>query len=605
MLELKSVSWQNFLSYGDYPTTIELDKLGQCLIIGEVIDEDQDYSNNPGQIRKSNGAGKSTIPSVIQWVLFGRTMHSRTPGNNVVNWFSGKDCWGKIVFKNGDSITRTRNTDGKNELLISKDGDETNLVSDTLSTATNQQQQLNRIFGLDWEVFCGSVFFNQYGKPWMEMADATRKKAIERVLHVDRLTFYAQAAKIKCDNLDKLVDKQRQTIEFAKSNITRLEQELERLKSASESFVTNKTKRTQDLQIQANTETQRRDAIELPDVAKLAERWAVVRKIEERISEMRRESHKVGGQIAEMSGHVQSLNDKIRLWEHKSGKICASCEQAIPGDHVSAKIGPIIEQRDAMQNAVAELKKQQTTLAGKIKQIEATLADRRPTTTIEDAKSIHTRWKQHDTEAARLKTSADKVLKEQNPHDTSILDVQKRIETAKTGIQDTEQELKRSELLNKHYHYVYKAYNDRTKIKSFIFRDHIPFINSRLKHYLEVFDLDVKIELTEALGITSNMWGYEFESGGERKRTDVAFMLAMFDFHEQMYGRQCNVLVLDEVDGRLDDDGIDALINIIKTDLAHRVETILVISHRNLMFDTFPREMRVIRKDRFSTLEVL
>jgi chromosome segregation ATPase len=62
---------------------------------------------------------------------------------------------------------------------------------------------------------------------------------------------------------------------------------------------------------------------------------------------------------------------------------------------------------------------------------------------------------------------------------------------------------------------------------------------------------------------------------------------------------------MDEVDGRLDDDGIEALINIIKTDLAHRVESILLISHRNMMFDTFSREMRVTRHGRFSKLEVV
>ena len=155
-----------------------------------------------------------------------------------------------------------------------------------------------------------------------------------------------------------------------------------------------------------------------------------------------------------------------------------------------------------------------------------------------------------------------------------------------------------------HYKYVHKAYNDRTKIKSYVFQEHIPFINDRIKHYLEVFGLDVKIELTPSLGITSNLWGYEFESGGERKRTDVAFMLAMFDFHEQMYGRQCNVLVLDEVDGRLDDDGIDSLINIVKDDLSSRVESVLIISHRDMMWDIFPNEIKVVRKDRFSHLRV-
>jgi DNA repair exonuclease SbcCD ATPase subunit len=86
-------------------------------------------------------------------------------------------------------------------------------------------------------------------------------------------------------------------------------------------------------------------------------------------------------------------------------------------------------------------------------------------------------------------------------------------------------------------------------------------------------------------------------------------MLAMFDFHEQMYGRQSNVLVLDEVDGRLDDDGIDSLINVIKNDLASKVETVMIISHRNMMHDTFPTELRITRVGTdefrgFSQLEV-
>ncbi len=82
-------------------------------------------------------------------------------------------------------------------------------------------------------------------------------------------------------------------------------------------------------------------------------------------------------------------------------------------------------------------------------------------------------------------------------------------------------------------------------------------------------------------------------------------MLAIFDFHEHLYGRQCNILVLDEVDGRLDDDGVDALIDIIKNDLASRVETVLTISHKGLMHDTFPKEIKVSRKNRFSTIEVI
>ena len=132
--------------------------------------------------------------------------------------------------------------------------------------------------------------------------------------------------------------------------------------------------------------------------------------------------------------------------------------------------------------------------------------------------------------------------------------------------------------------------------------EHLPYINSRLEHYLSILGLDIKIKIENDLRITSNMWGYEYQSGGERKRTDLAFMLASYDFYEVMYGRQCNLMVLDEVDGRMDEDGIEGLISIIRNDLSSRIDNILIISHRNQMFDVFDRELKVKRINRFSIL---
>lgn len=596
MLELKSVSWKNFLSYGDYITTLDLDNLGQCLIVGEIED---DESN----IKKSNGAGKSTIPNVIQWVLFGRTMHVRSPGNNIVNWFTGKDCWAKLTFKNGDSIIRTRNTEGKNELIYAKDGDEGRFVSDTLSTSANQQKQLNKIFDLDWEIFCGSVFFNQYGKPWMEMADATRKKAIERVLHVDRLTFYAQAAKSKCEALDKGVEKLRLSRDSINDNIERLESEISRIDEASSNFVVNQDKRIAHISKQIEDENIRKQGFVLPDLESLKQKWELIKKVNEKISEMKKERDRKRTELAETQGNKNSIQHRIKNWELKSGKVCSTCEQTINTDFISNKIDPLIKELEEYDTRITvisdEIKKIQTT----IDSTETMVKEKTPTMSLGEARSIHEEYNKIDVVIERLKRQIKAIKEEENPHIKSKQDIVKKIDEYKGKQKTSQEELERSELLNRHYNYIYKAYNDRNKIKSYIFKEHIPFINARLKHYLEVFGLDIKIELTDSLGIGSNMWGYEFESGGERKRTDVAFMLAMFDFHEQMYGRQCNILVLDEVDGRMDDDGIDSLINVIKNDLSHRVESILLISHRNMMYDTFPKELRVVRRDRLSYLE--
>jgi DNA repair exonuclease SbcCD ATPase subunit len=611
MLEIQEVEWRNFLSYGDYDNSINLSDLGQCLITGEVSgDEKGVFADSPvTNIKKSNGAGKSTIPNAILWTLFGRTMHHHNPGDRVVNWFTGKDCRCRVLFKNGDEVVRTRNTDGHNELMFIKDGDQSTYTSDTLSTTKVQQAELDRVFGLDWELFCGSVFFNQYSKPWMEMADQTRKKAMERALHVDRFAYRAKVAKGKCDKIDADVRDKRQQIENTEAEVGRLNQEITRLTETSSGFTANQKERQTAALKKAVVEKQERDAIERPDVGSLEKKWSVVQTVQARIDGMEEQVRLLNRQIASLEGLETQLKQKIKTWETKAGKMCGVCEQEVPATHTAAKVEPIQTELAETQGNLKGKKAELDELIGKIGKVKRILAEKKPDQTVRAAKEIHTQWGRHDGEVTRLKSLAKSIGAEENPHDKSIADAKLRFEDAQTQLKALKEEIERVELLNKHYHYIYKAWNDRTKIKSFVFQDHIPYINTRLKHYLDIFGLDVPIEITSSLGISSDLWGYEFESGGERKRTDVAFMLAMFDFHEAMYGRQCNILVLDEVDGRLDDDGIDSLIGIINNDLAPKVESIIVISHRNMMHDTFPRELRVKRVSvdgfrGFSQLEV-
>jgi len=606
MLELKTVTWQNFMSYGDYETSIDIENLGQCLITGRVNDDDDQKvmvgDGNPLNITKSNGAGKSSIPNVIQWILFGRTMHTAAPGDKVINWFTGKNCWGRVDFKNGDSIMRTRATNGHDELLFIKDGDETSLTSNTLSTTKNQQARLSREFNLDWEIFCGSVFFNQYGKPWMEMADQTRKKAIERILHVDRFAYYANVAKAKCAVIDSDIKAKRIKVESTTNEIARYENQLKQLEESSENFNTNKIGRIKRALTEAIAEKKNRDDIQRPDLDQLQLRWDIVDKIEKKLTEKRKQLHKLAGGIAELEGNKRSLDSKINNWEIKSGKICITCSQKITKTYVANKIEPIKQQLVEIVEKIRGLQAEKDKINADIIKVQEFLSQKSPPITMVAARDFHNSWDSYDKSIKRLKKSAGVIKDEENPHIQIIEEINNIIKESTEKIKKTEEDIERFTFLNRHFYYIQKAYSDRTKVKSYVFQEHVPFINSRLRHYLDVFGLDIHIELTSALGITSDKWGYEFESGGERKRTDVAFMLAMFDFHEQMYGRQCNMLVLDEVDGRLDDDGIDSLISIIKNDLAPKVETILVISHRNMMFDTFSREIVISRDNRFSQL---
>ena len=610
MLEIKSVQWRNFMSYGDYDTILNIEDLGQCLITGDVTGSNKTTYEASENIKKSNGAGKSTIPNVILWTLFGKTMHSANPGDKVVNHFSGKDCICRIDFKNGDYIIRTRKTGGKNELIFVKDGDQTNLNSDTLSTLKNQQLMINSLFGLDWELLCGSMFFNQYSKPWMEMADGTRKKAIERALHVDRFQYRAQVSKNKRDTIERKIEISDIAIQNFKDRLVRLKESHNNIENDIKSYDESREERRKEIINNARTSKDKRDEIVKIDIPKLRAKWEIVEKINSKINDLQKDINNISRHIAESEGNISILNQKIKLWKDKSGKMCDECEQDVLESHTEDKIKPYQDDLEITEIKLKELHHNKKDILNQISKIKELLISKTPKSTLSDAKSNNDRWDAYNEDIKKYIKLAEGIKSEPNPHTKLLKQTDNEIQELNAEIEKYNKDREQQDYLLKHYHYIYKAWSDRSKIKSLIFKEHLPFINERLKYYLNVFGLDIHIELNSSLGIKSNLWGYEFESGGERKRTDVAFMLSMFDFHEQMYGRQSNILVLDEVDGRLDDDGIDSLISIIKNDLADKIPSILIISHRNMMHDTFTKEIVVKRESTddfrgFSRLEVV
>ena len=233
MIELESVAMRNFLSYGNNITKIKLSNLGQCFIKGIVQAED----SGAGQIAaSSNGAGKSNLVNAILWCLAGKTMHDSNPGDSVMHYFNKENCWVQLEFKGGGTLTRNRNRRGEVELLLEAPGKA--VISTAQGTTGYEQQRLNKELGFDWDLFCGSVFFSQFGRPWLEMADQQRKQVIERVLHIDRFSIYADIAKAK-----KATAESDQAAALAKektliSSLLDQKAHIEQLRQSKESFQT-------------------------------------------------------------------------------------------------------------------------------------------------------------------------------------------------------------------------------------------------------------------------------------------------------------------------------------------------------------------------------
>jgi DNA repair exonuclease SbcCD ATPase subunit len=204
-----------------------------------------------------------------------------------------------------------------------------------------------------------------------------------------------------------------------------------------------------------------------------------------------------------------------------------------------------------------------------------------------------------EARAARLKSELDDKLKKPNPYAVVIADLTATIDSSSKRKTKLEDEM--NVLYNKtvHYNYLAKAYGDRKKIKSVILSELIPFLNKRIAYYTGVFECPIKIGFTASLGVESNKWKYNLCSGGQKRRIDLSIAFALHDLHLAIYGRQCNIMLFDEVDSRLDSAGVEAFTNLILDDISSShngkpgPDSVIVVSHKDEMRDAFPSSIVV------------
>lgn len=593
MIGIDEITIRNFMSFGDYDTTIKISDLKSCLLTGEVITDQDDNVE-----MDSNGAGKSALVNAILWCLFGRTMHSASPGDKVINWFSKKGCYVCIKMLNGDKVIRTRKEkDGHDDLLLIKNGEDV-----SLGTNKMQQAELNRQLNLDYTLFCGSVFFAQYSKPWMEMSPTARKSALEREFRIDRMQLYADIAKKRGAATEGEQDKLRTQVNQKQLHINQLSEEIKELEAASSTFDSDKQRRVAEAEELLGRFVASRDAIIVPDIEDLKAKWEAIGKIEKILSQKQQGIFKLEAQRRQIENDITYQENLIRKWNNKVG-ICSECEQQVSSEYVSgkthdpeAKKESLRQQREMVELAIGREK-------SKLDEARNQLEARKPQKTVQSAMQDKAEWDRRNRNVVSQQKTIEDIKAEENHYAQSIQRLKGRIDESQKAIGELLTRLKRLDIIVLHWNYIYKLYSDRRKLKAQVLCEYIPILNERIAYYLSRFGTKLRIEFTDGLGVKSNYWDYDFFCGGERKRVDVAMMLAMFDLHTILYGRQSNILVLDEVDGRLDPRGAKSLADIVRNELSEKADTILVISHRMDMRGALASEIRIRKENDLSTVK--
>ncbi|CAK0748161.1 hypothetical protein CCP1ISM_20010 [Azospirillaceae bacterium] len=243
MISIDYIEFRNFLGYGDYVTRLQFNKYGGiALILGQF-----EENNNPGDERRC-GAGKTSIIEAIVWCLFGGLTTIEKPGDKVVNWNTGKNCFVKIRTTDGYEIIRTRKMVGSNELVVLKDGEDV-----TRSTATPSQEFINNTFKIDYRTFVVSVVFGQLSEGFLSVSDAKRRSIFERFIKITSFNAIAATAKEKVSKLDIDIASLETKVDNLNSSKTSIELEIDGLLVKVKEFDANKNTQIDAVKSKLNT----------------------------------------------------------------------------------------------------------------------------------------------------------------------------------------------------------------------------------------------------------------------------------------------------------------------------------------------------------------
>ena len=570
MIIFKKVSWRNFLSTGDSPTTVLLDRSSTTLIIGE------------------NGSGKSTILDALTFALFGKPFRNINK-SQLVNTINEKGLLVEIDFSIGNKNFTVRRGIKPNKFEILQEGK----LIDQLANNRDYQDYLEKvILKLNYKSFTQIVVLgNSSFEPFMQLKQSDRRTIVEDLLDIQ--IFSSMNGILKSKNSELKNDMGTLEIEKSlyKQKIEVQEDYIKRLKEDSQSVISQKEKEIKQFESNRKTATNTMVALNT-EIGNLGQRMINENSVKKKSSEY----EKVQSQI-ELKLH----NAEKELSFYQTNSTCSQCKQIINDEFKKERVIDISKKIDDKKDGLDKLQTE-------IDSLERTLKEYREIggNIVEKNKELVVLQSKIDSLGDNIERAQKEIntLKNKKKEDSSI---EKELKVLKENL---EQSLKDySELCNrkKLHEYAHELLRD-SGIKTKIIRQYVPIINKYVNKYLNELDFLINFSIDENFSETiqsqyRDEFSYSSFSEGEKMRIDLALLFTWRMVAKLKNSVNTNLLILDEVfDSSLDAEGTDSFLKIINTLDANT--NVFVISHKGeILFDKFISTIKFAKEKQFSKIE--
>src|SRR6056300_9601 len=568
MIKFKKIRYKNFLSTGNIPIEVELDKSSTTLIVG------------------SNGSGKSTLLDALCYALFNKPFRI-IKKDQMVNTINNSDTLVEVEFEVGTNQYMIRRGIKPNLFEIYQND---KLINQDASSIDYQKYLEQNIMKLNYRSFIQVVILGSSSyEPFMKMKPRYRREVVEEILDIRVFGLMDLILRSQQSDLQKSLTEVRHQAELIKSKYETEAKYLKTLEAQGTDFQAHKQK-ILDKNTVDSTNYQRK-------IQELNESIAVQK---ERVKDKLSDEIKLQKlQKLETKIETNLSSHKRTLEFFKNNNTCPTCTQEIDDNFKAQKCtheeGTITKLQTGLSDLLEEISKVETKvtefakISNKINDMNVEIA--KINTSLESIKKHSDSIHEELTMAGQRETDIDQIKKD-------LEDMSAELGVADGHLTDVEEQKGYVDILR-------QILNDKGA-KAQIIKKYVPIMNQLINQYLQSMDFFVSFHLDEEFNETvksrfRDTFNYNSFSEGEKMRIDLALLFTWRQIARMKNSTNTNLLILDEIfDSSLDGQGTDDFFKIMKT-LTN--ENTFIISHKgDILFDKFTNIIKFEKYKNFTRL---
>jgi len=568
VITFKKIRYKNFLSTGNTPIEISLNKSNTTLIVG------------------SNGSGKSTLLDALCFVLFNKPFRI-IKKEQMVNTVNQGDCEIVVEFDVGTKQYKIIRGIKPNIFEIYQDGQ---LINQDASNIDYQKYLENNIMRLNYRSFLQVVLLGSSSyEPFMKMKPRYRREVVEEILDIRVFGLMDLILRPQQSELTRNVTELRHKCDLIES---KYETELKHYKALSDLNLNDLDGKRKTLEKNGEVSYQYHKKIEEINIELESYQDKVKYKDKEQAK-----LNKLSKLEAKIEQNLSTHKKNLEFFEENDN--CPTCTQPLQaefrGEKIAYEKGKLVTLNDGMKKLMEEIAKQEELITAMEK--------------------MSNKMYEMNVEVSKLQTSIDEMNKySNNIHEeikslenkqTDGKEIEAHLEQLKTDLENTKVE--RDKIIEKkgYVDILREILNDKGA-KSQIIKKYVPIMNTLINQYLQSMDFFISFHLDEEFNETvksrfRDTFNYNNFSEGEKMRIDLALLFTWRQIAKMKNSVNTNLLVLDEIfDSSLDGQGTDDFFKIIKT---MTKENIFIISHKgDILFDKFTDIIKFEKYKNFTRL---